>query len=121
MKRSPGDDTIKSELIQCLKEMKQYDRALEWYSTWIKETPQNNQLYWQGRLDIARTMFDQGKFEHVKNLIDGLQKEDPSFGGETFKSQFQELGEKCLEDLAKSDRVSQISGAEQTAGFQDKE
>lgn len=121
MKRSPGDDTIKSELIQCLKEMKQYDRALEWYSTWIKETPQNNQLYWQGRLDIARTMFDQGKFEHVKNLIDGLQKEDPSFGGETFKSQFQELGEKCLEDLAKSDRVSQISGVEQTAGFQDKE
>lgn len=113
VKRYPNDDTIKLELIQCLKEMKQYDHALEWYSTWIKETPKNNQLCWQGRLDIARTMFEQGKFENVKNLIDGLHAEDPNFGGEMFKSQFQELGEKCLEDLAKSDRISQISGVEQ--------
>ncbi|MFN3531710.1 MAG: HEAT repeat domain-containing protein [Candidatus Brocadia sp.] len=121
VKQYPNDDTIKLELIQCLKEMKQYDHALEWYSTWIKETPQNNQLCWQGRLDIARTMLEQGKFENVKNLIDGLHAEDPNFGGETFKSQFQELGEKCLEDLAKSGRVSQILGAEQNPHSLDRE
>lgn len=117
VKRSPGDDIIKSELIQCLRETKQYDRALEWYSTWTKEAPQNNQLWWQGRLDIAMTMFEQGRFENVKNLIDGLQTEDPNFGGEPFRTQFQKLREKCMDGLANFDRVSRISGAEQTSGF----
>lgn len=121
VKQLPNDETLKSELIQCLKEMKQYDRALEWYAAWAKETPQNNQLCWQGRLDIASTMFEQGKFEHVKNLIDSLHAEDPNFGGEPFKSQFQKLAEKCLEDLANSERVSQISGTEQTSSFRDRD
>ncbi len=113
-KRFPSDDSLKSELVQCLKEMKQYDRALEWFSTWIKETPKNSHLCWQGRLDITRTLFEQGKLENVKNLIDGLYSEDPNFGGETFKSQFQELEEKCTEGLAKSDRLSKISRVQQT-------
>ncbi|MEP9412364.1 MAG: HEAT repeat domain-containing protein [Candidatus Brocadia sp.] len=121
VKRSPGDDTIKSELIQCLKEMKQYDRALEWYSAWAKEIPHNNQLWWQGRLDVAMTMFEQGRFENVKNLIDGLYAEYPDFGGEPFRTRFQELREKCLEALANFDRVSHISGAGRTSSFQDRE
>src|SRR5574340_1157992 len=62
VKQSPSDDTIKIYLIQCLKEMKQFDRALEWYAIWIKDTPHNNQLCWQGRLDIANAMFEQGKY-----------------------------------------------------------
>ncbi|MDN3514653.1 MAG: HEAT repeat domain-containing protein [Candidatus Brocadia sp.] len=112
VKQFPNDDTIKMEFIQCLKEMKQYDRALEWCSIWIKEAPQNNHLYWQGRLDIAKAMYEQGKYENVKNLVDGLRAEDPNMGGEMLKSQFQELGERCAEDLANSGRVSQSRGAE---------
>ena len=101
------------ELIQCLKEMKQYDRALEWYTTWIKETPQNNQLCWQGRLDIAKAMLEQGKYENVKSLVNGLKAEDPNLGGELFKSQFQELEEQCSEDLVNPSRASQILGSGQ--------
>jgi len=113
VKRFPSDDAIKMELVQCLKEMKQYDRALEWYSTWIKETPQNNQLCWQGRLDIAKAMFEQGKYENVRSLVNGLKAEDPNLGGELFKSQFQELGERCSEDLDNPNRVSQNLGSGQ--------
>lgn len=121
VKKFLNDDVMKMELIVCLKEMKQYDRALEWYSTWIKETPQNNQLCWQGRLDIAKAMFEQGKYENVKNLIDGLVTEDPNMGGENLKSQFQELGERCSEDLANPGKVSQNLGLEETSSLKDKE
>ena len=113
VKRFLNDDVMKMELIQCLKEMKQYDRALEWYTTWIKETPQNNQLCWQGRLDIAKAMLEQGKYENVKSLVNGLKAEDPNLGGELFKSQFQELEEQCSEDLVNPSRASQILGSGQ--------
>lgn len=121
VKRFPSDDTIKIELIQCLKETKQYDHALEWYSIWIKETPQNYELCWQGRLDIARIIFEQGKYENVKNLVDSLKAEDPNLGGESFKPHFQELVERCTEDSNNPSRVTQIIESEQTSAFQDKE
>jgi HEAT repeat protein len=120
-KQSPSDNTIKMELIQCLKEIKQYDRALEWYSTWIKENPENNQLYWQGRLDIAKTMAEQGNYENVQGLIDGLKGDDPNLGGELFKPQFQALREQCTKDMVNQNRISQHVDSEVTSGVQDKE
>lgn len=120
VKQSSRDDTIKKDLIQCLKEIKQYDRALEWYAIWTKEIPQNNQVCWEGRLDIANALLDQGKYENVKSLIDNLKAEDINLGGEKFKSQFRELGERCLSNLADSNRIGQL-GVEQTFGFDDKE
>ncbi|MBI2469798.1 MAG: HEAT repeat domain-containing protein [Planctomycetes bacterium] len=107
VKRFSNDSTIKTELIQCLKETRQYDRALEWYVNWIKESPQNNQLCWQGRLDIANAMFEQGKFDTVKTLIDTLTAEDPNFGGNEFKPQFQKLSELCAVELSNPKTVSQ--------------
>lgn len=121
IKQSPADNTIKMELAQCLKEIKQYDRALEWYSAWIKESPENTQLYWQGRLDIAKAMAEQGKYEDVQGLIDGLKGEDPNFGGELFKPQFQALREQCSKDMVNPNRISQHLGSEATSGARDKE
>ncbi|MCC7210816.1 MAG: hypothetical protein E3K40_09250 [Candidatus Brocadia sp.] len=118
-KQFPNDDTIKPELIQCLKETKQYDRALEWCSVWIKEKPENKPWCWQSRLDIAKTMFAQERYEKVKSLVDGLKAEDPDLGGEPFKSSFRELGEQSSENLARPDKISQKVGAEEASNLQD--
>ena len=106
-KRFPNDNSIKIELIQCLKETKQYDRALELCVIWIKESPQNNQLCWQCRLEIANAMFEQGKYDTVKTLIDTLTAEDPNRGGNEFNSQFQKLSELCVVELSNQKTVSQ--------------
>ncbi|MCF6159641.1 MAG: hypothetical protein E3K32_13975 [wastewater metagenome] len=114
IKKLPNDDTIKSYLIQCLKEIGQFDRALEWYSIWIKETPQNKQLCWQGRLDIANTLFEQGKYEQVKNLIHNLQTEDPNFGEGELKHHFQRLSELNTAKLVHTKTIGQKFQSGQT-------
>ncbi|MGQ3684655.1 MAG: HEAT repeat domain-containing protein [Candidatus Loosdrechtia sp.] len=103
VKQVPADDAMKSQLIQYLKETKQYDRALEWYAVWIKESPHNNkQQYWQGRVEIANTLFGQGKYEQVKNIIARLQAEDPGLGGNEFQQNFERLAELSMEELSNS-------------------
>jgi len=101
-KQYSGDDTIKIELVQCIKELKQFDRALKWFTVWLEENPQNYQLCWQGRLDIASAMFEQGKYENVKDLINALKMEDPNLGGEEFKFRFQALNDQCRNGVANS-------------------
>lgn len=120
IKQLPNDDTIKPELIQCLKETKQYDRALEWCSAWVKENPEDKPWCWQSRLDIAKAMFEQERYENVKSLIDGLKAEDPTFGGEHFKTSFQELGKQCSENLVHPDKVSQKLGSQEMSNLQEK-
>ena len=107
-KQIPADSSIKIELVQCLKEMKQYDHALEWYGNWIKESPQNNQLCWQGRLDIAAALCEQEKYDTAKNLIDALAIEDPNLGGSEFKPQFQKLSDVCAGALSSQKTASQM-------------
>ena len=119
VKRFSSDNTIKTELIQCLKEMKQYDHALEWCN-WLRETPQNGQICWQSRLDIANAMFEQGKYENVKSLLDNFRTEDPNFGGEEFKQGFQRLLERCLAELTNPKAVSHNADLDLTAGIDDK-
>lgn len=94
VKRLPNDDLLKTEIIQCLKETKQFGHAMEWYTIWTKESPQNNQLYWQGRLDIVKVVLEQGKYDDAKGFIDILKAEDPNLGGEKFISQFLALQER---------------------------
>lgn len=120
VKQFPNDTTIKPELIQCLKETKQYDRALEWCSAWVKENPENKSWCWQSRLDIAKIMFEQERYENVMSLINGFKAEDPTFGGERFKTSFQELDEQCSENLVHPDKVSQKLGSQEMSNLQDK-
>ncbi|NUN24226.1 MAG: hypothetical protein HUU09_12300, partial [Candidatus Jettenia caeni] len=97
-----------------------FDRALEWYTIWIKETSRNNQLCWQGRLDIANAMFEQGKYENVKSLIDGLQVEDLNLGGSEFKQNFQSLKDVSVRELFNSKTVSQKSELEESLNVENK-
>ena len=120
IKRFPNDNSIKTELIQCLKETKQYDRALEWFVTWIKESPQNSQLCWQGRLEIANDKVEQGKYDKVKSLIDNLIAEDPNLGGNEFKPQFQKLRELCASELSATKTASQNEESEHLSHPKDK-
>lgn len=119
-KQLPGDDSVKINLIQSLKEMKQFDRALEWYSAWIKDVPQNSQFCWQGRLDIANILFEQGRYDNVNNLIESLKTEDPNLGGEEFKLQFQRLREMSLAESTNLKMVKQKLESKQASSFGDK-
>ncbi len=94
LKHNSVDDTIKKEFIQCAKELKQFDRALKWFTVWLEENPRNCQWCWQGRLDIATAMLEQGNYEKVKDLIALLKTEDPNLGGEEFLPHFQALNDK---------------------------
>ena len=94
VKRFPNDDLLKTEIIQCLKETRQFGRAMEWYTVWTKESPQNNPIYWQGRLDIVKVVLEQGRYDDAKGFIDILKSEDPNLGGEKFLSQFLALQER---------------------------
>lgn len=120
VKRFLNDNSIKIELIQCLKETKQHDRALEWYVTWIKESPQNNQLCWQGRLEISNDMVEQGKYDTVKSLIDNLIAEDPNLGGNELKPQFQKLRELCVLELSATKTASQNEESKHLSHPEDK-
>ncbi|HHT9145976.1 MAG: HEAT repeat domain-containing protein [Candidatus Brocadiaceae bacterium] len=120
VKRFLNDNSIKIELIQCLKETKQHDRALEWYVTWIKESPQNNQLCWQGRLEISNDMVEQGKYDTVKSLIDNLIAEDPTLGGNELKPQFQKLRELCVLELSATKTASQNEESKHLSHPEDK-
>jgi len=120
VKRFSNDNSIKIELIQCLKETKQHDRALEWYVTWIKESPQNNQLCWQGRLEIANDMVEQGKYDTVKSLIDNLIAEDPNLGGNELEPQFQKIRELCALELSATKTASQNEESEHLSHPEDK-
>lgn len=120
VKRFLNDNSIKIELIQCLKETKQHDRALEWYVTWINESPQNNQLCWQGRLEISNDMVEQGKYDTVKSLIDNLIAEDPNLGGNELKPQFQKLRELCALELSATKTARQNEESKHLSHPEDK-
>ncbi|MEE9584472.1 MAG: HEAT repeat domain-containing protein [Candidatus Brocadiales bacterium] len=91
--QKPQGLDIMAALVECLKELKQYSRTLELYSSWMKEQPEYAATWWEGRLEIVYTLFAQGNYEKTQKLVDEFQLEDPEMGGPRFKRQFLELAE----------------------------
>lgn len=91
-------------LVECLKELKQYGRMLELYSTWMKEQPERATLWWEGRLEIIYTLFEQGNYEKIQKLVDEFQLEDPELGGPRLKRQFLEIAESSTGKSAHAQR-----------------
>ena len=87
---------IKTGLVLCLKEMKQYDRLLELYGRWTKELPEHSKEWWKGRLEVLNALFEQGNYTRVVKVIDTLLMEDPELGGPDFKSKYLELAERGM-------------------------
>ncbi|MHC4197597.1 MAG: HEAT repeat domain-containing protein [Planctomycetota bacterium] len=87
------DLVILQALVECLAELKQYNRILELYSQWMKEIPQHASKWWEGRLDVIYTLFENGNYEKIPRLVDEFQLEDPELGGARLSRQFIELAE----------------------------
>jgi len=98
--QKPKDLNLMVALIECLKELKQYTRMLEHYSVWIKEQPEHATVWWEGRLEIIYTLFEQGNHEKIQKLVDEFQLEDPELGGPRLKRQFLELAESSASKTA---------------------
>ncbi|MFQ5861864.1 MAG: HEAT repeat domain-containing protein [Candidatus Brocadiales bacterium] len=102
----PQNMDVMVSMVECLKELKQYDRILEHYSIWMKELPEHAQMWWEGRLEIVYILFEQGNYEKTQKLIDEFQLEDPELGGPNFKEKFLGLTESSAgEAHAQRDRT----------------
>src|SRR3990167_1317879 len=88
------DMEIKTGLVLCLMEMKQYDRLLELYARWMKELPECSKEWWKGRLEVLNALFEQGNYARVVKAIDAFLMEDPELGGPDFKGKYLELAER---------------------------
>jgi HEAT repeat protein len=90
---------IKHELVHCLKELKQYDKLLGYFSLWVEDLLTDNHLWWKEIYEIVEKYFTEGAFDKVRELIDGLEKRSPYMGGPELKSRFYDLKRKSMEAM----------------------
>ncbi len=90
---------IKHELVHCLKELKQYDKLLSYFSLWVEDLLTDNHLWWKEIYEIVENYFIEGDFDKVRELIDGFEKKAPYMGGPELKSRFDDLKRKSMETM----------------------
>jgi HEAT repeat protein len=90
---------IKQELVHCLKELKQYDKLLNYFSLWVVNLLTDNHLWWKEIYEIVEKYFTEGAFGKVRELIDGFEKTAPYMGGPELKSRFYDLKRKSIEAM----------------------
>ena len=90
---------IKHELVHCLKELKQYDKLLSYFSLWVEDLLTDNSLWWREIYEIVEKYFTEGAFDRVRELIDGFEKKAPYMGGPELKSRFYNLKKKSMETM----------------------
>lgn len=97
------DFELKKELLRSMLEMKQYERALDFLSKWLKRPYNNKEFFWKSRLDITAIIFSNGDYEKVKALVDGFENENAELGGNDLKSDFRSLREQSLDKINEND------------------
>jgi HEAT repeat protein len=90
---------IKHELVHCLKELKQYDKLLSYFSLWVLNLSTDNHLWWEEIYGIVEKYFTEGAFDKVREIIDGFEKRSPYMGGPELKSRFYDLKKKSMETM----------------------
>ena len=94
-----NDMEIKHELVHCLKELKQYDKLLSYFSLWVLNLLTDNHLWWKEIYEIVEKYFTEGAFDKVREIIDGFEKRSPYMGGPELKSRFYDLKRKSMETM----------------------
>ena len=97
------DIELKKELLRSMVEMKQYERALDFLSKWLKGPYNNKEFFWKSRLDITAIIFSNGDYEKVKVLVDKFESENSELGGNDLKSDFRSLRERSLDKIKEND------------------
>lgn len=94
------DIEIKHELTHCLKETKQFDKLLNFYSIWIANLLTDNHLWWRGMCDTLEMYFKEGKFDKVRSIVDNFEKKNRHMGGPEIKTEIQNLRMKSVKALS---------------------
>jgi len=94
-----NDMEIKHELVHCLKELKQYDKLLNYFSLWVLNLLTDNHLWWEEIYEIVEKYYTEGTFDKVREIIDGFDKRSPYMGGPELKSRFYDLKRKSMETM----------------------
>lgn len=94
-----NDMEIKHELVHCLKELKQYDKLLSYFSLWVENLLTDNNLWWKEIYEIVEKYFTEGNFDRVREIIDSFEKKAPYMGGPELKSRFYDLKKKSMEAM----------------------
>lgn len=92
----PENIEFKNELLHSMLEMKQYEMALERLSEWLNGPYNHKELFWNIRLEIIETIFNDGKYEKVNAFVDKFKLENPDLGGVQLRTEFLNLKEKSL-------------------------
>ena len=90
---------IKHELVRCLKEAKQYDKLLNFYSLWVTDLLTDNSFWWDGIYEIVEKYYKEQELDKVREIIDNFEKENSYMGGPELKSKFYSLRKRSLETL----------------------
>ncbi len=83
-----SDVNLKNELINCLLEIKQYEKALDLLSTWTTGHLSDNDFFWESRLNIIAAIFSNDDYEKVIELVNKFENETPEMGGNNLKENF---------------------------------
>jgi hypothetical protein len=94
-----NDMEIKHELVHCLKELKQHDKLLSFFSLWVENLLADNSLWWREIYKIVEKYFTEEAYDRVRELIDGFEKKTPYMGGPELKSRFYDLKKKSMETM----------------------
>ena len=94
-----NDMEIKHEFVHCLKELKQYDKLLSFFSLWVEDLLTDNHLWWREIYKIVEKYFTDGNFDRVRAIIDGFEKKTPYMGGPELKSRFYDLKKQSMETM----------------------
>jgi HEAT repeat protein len=90
---------IKRELVQCLKETKQHDKLLNFFSLWVENSLTDNRLWWHEIYKILEGYFENGEFNKVRELVDDFEEKSQYMGGPELRFKFHELKKKSLKTL----------------------
>jgi HEAT repeat protein len=90
---------IKHELVHCLKELKQYDKLLIYFSLWVENLSTDNHLWWKEIYEIVEKYFIEESFDRVIEIIGDFEKKTPYMGGPELKSRFYNLKKKSMETM----------------------
>ncbi|MFQ5962691.1 MAG: HEAT repeat domain-containing protein [Candidatus Scalinduaceae bacterium] len=94
-----NDMEIKHELVHCLREAKQHDKLLNFFSSWIENLLTDNRLWWHEIYKILEEYFERGDYGRVRELVDEFEKKDPYMGGSELRSKFYDLRKKSIKTL----------------------
>ncbi len=95
---------IKHKLVDCLKETKQHDKLLNFFSLWISDSLTDNHMWWSEIYKIIENLFKEEAFDRVRVLVDDFEEKNSYLGGPELKTKLYSLRKKSTDAMLPQNR-----------------